>query len=320
MTGQWLKQVESYLWPDGFRRNIWMIVDAARDRRIFWSLREFHLEHYCLYSGPLPAALEAAAPYLVQLDYDDEETRGFLRIAWGNSWGVFLRCETHASMLRRHLRTFLVVRDPAGRRLVFRYYDPRVLRIYLPTCNEEELERLFGPIACFWMEGGTARNLIEFHLNRGSLVQRTLLLETSGSDSSARPGSPKNDGTSRELVHQGLLTMRQEQMAAFSRAEVEKFESWMLNHLLQSFPRQCGGLREAELRELIRYGIKRARVHQITSANDVSRFIDLMAMFGRDFDTDEQRAWASQILANRKTARSKLRALYEAAGAHSSRP
>jgi hypothetical protein len=320
MTAQWLERVEGYLWPNGFSRNIWMIVDGARDRRIFWMLREFHLEYYCLYAGPLPPALEAAAPYLVLLDYNDPETRDFLRNAWGNNWGVFLRCDTHANTLKSHLRGFLVVRDPGGRRLVFRYYDPRVLRIYLATCNEQELERIFGPIACFWTEGRGARNMLEFQLNHGSLVQRTLPLETAASDRGVSPGAPGNRGADREILHKGLLIIRQEQMAAFSRAEVEKFEAWMLNHLMQSFPKQCGGLREAELRELIQYGIKRARVHRITAARDVSKFIDLMMIVGRDFDTDQRSAWAGQILANRKTARSKLRALYEAAEAHPSQP
>ncbi len=114
------------------------------------------MEHYCLYSGPLSAALEAAAPYLVQLDYDDPDTRRFLEHAWGNCWGVFLRCAAHAYTLRRHLREFLVVSDPDGKRLVFRYYDPRVLRIYLPTCTHYELIRFFGPIECIWVEGPDA--------------------------------------------------------------------------------------------------------------------------------------------------------------------
>ena len=81
MKSQWLARIEEQFWPEGFRRDIWMIVDAARDRRIFPMLQEFHLEHYCLYSGTLPPALEAAAPYLVQLDYNDADTHGFLRRA-----------------------------------------------------------------------------------------------------------------------------------------------------------------------------------------------------------------------------------------------
>lgn len=49
-------------------------------------------------------------------------------------------------LLRRHLRTLLRVRDEAGRTLMFRFYDPRVLRAYLPTCTSSEWQSVFGPV------------------------------------------------------------------------------------------------------------------------------------------------------------------------------
>lgn len=177
MSNALISRIEESLWPEGFRRNVWMIVDGARDPRILPLLSELHLEHYCLYAGVLPPALKRVAPYLLQLDYSDEETRRFLEHAWGNSWGVFLKCGQHANAVRKHLRGFLIVHGPDGGRLVFRYYDPRVLRIYLPTCIEEELRTVFGPIECFWMEDGNSpKNMLEFRLNNGELVQSTVSL------------------------------------------------------------------------------------------------------------------------------------------------
>src|SRR5262245_19410132 len=181
MASPWISRVEQHLWPEGFRRNVWMIVDAARDPRILPMLREFHLEYYCLYSGPLPTAVEMAAPYLLQFDYDDKDTHRFLRHAWGNSSGVFLKCGAHVNTLRTHLRELMVVRDPDANRLVFRYYDPRVLRVYMPTCVEEELRRVFGPIECFWTEGSNSHeNMLEFRLQKGKLAPRTLSLSPDG--------------------------------------------------------------------------------------------------------------------------------------------
>ncbi len=37
--------------------------------------------------------------------------------------------------------------------LVFRYYDPRVLRVYLPTCSPAEFARFFGPISAGELAG-----------------------------------------------------------------------------------------------------------------------------------------------------------------------
>jgi hypothetical protein len=179
MTSEWLSRIEGRFWPEGFKRDIWMITDAARDPRIFPMLQELHLEYYCLYAGSLPPVLAAAAPYLVQLDYGYQETRQFLQHAWGNSWGVFLKCGAHANALRRHLRGLLVVLGPEGNRLVFRYYDPRVLRVYLPTCTTDELAAFFGPIERFWMEDEEPGIVLEQSFHETELIDRRFALEPS---------------------------------------------------------------------------------------------------------------------------------------------
>ncbi len=172
-----VRQLEECLWPTGFARDVWMIVDSARDRKIFGLLLEcFYSTMSSLFATPLPPQLESVAPYLVPLDHDDRRTQKFLANAWGNNWGVFLRCDTSQERLRCHLRSFVSVRDPAGGRMLFRYYDPRILRTYLPTCTKGELEYVFGPIECFWTESTNRDHLLKFVLERGKLVQDTISL------------------------------------------------------------------------------------------------------------------------------------------------
>ncbi len=166
-----LSRLESALWPNGAARDIWMILDGARDRRIFTALLDSSAEHACLYSGSLSHELEAAAPHLLQLEFEDKFTRRLLERAWGNHWGILLKSDAGLAKLRRHLRGFLVARDWKGKPFLFRYYDPRVLRVYLPTCNTEELRTVFGPIECFWTEGESAGELLAFRLD----PQRTVL-------------------------------------------------------------------------------------------------------------------------------------------------
>ena len=163
--------LERLLWPKGARRDIWMIVDAARDRRIFGMLLDgFYSEHTCLFSGPLAPELEVAAPYLVRLEYDGKKTRQLIMTAWGNAWGVFLKCDLRAQEITRHLRALLLVQDPKNRTLVFRYYDPRILRAYLPTCTDVELETVFGDIQRFWMEDETPAVALSAGLEHSRLV------------------------------------------------------------------------------------------------------------------------------------------------------
>jgi hypothetical protein len=171
---------EQVLWPRGERSDIWMIVDFARDRQIFPMLLAMSLEYSCLYSGNLPPALAMTAPYLIKLEFDQRETRRLLKASWGNSWGIFLKCDNNLKALRRHLREFLLVRGPGGDTLVFRYYDPRVLRVYLPTCYPDELRQVFGPIESFWMEDANADTLLQFTLDKQKLVTNAISLSTPG--------------------------------------------------------------------------------------------------------------------------------------------
>lgn len=169
--GEVLNRIEQHLWPRGYSRDAWMIVDAARERRIFELLLEcFYSQHSCLFAGPIAPELQVAAPYLVQLSYDDRKTRKFLQTAWGKSWGVFVKCDARMEVLRRHLRTFLLVRDENGNQMMFRYYDPRILRIYLPTCRVGELETVFGPIERFLMEDEVPDTLLDCNFDRKQLV------------------------------------------------------------------------------------------------------------------------------------------------------
>src|ERR1700682_51153 len=100
---------------------------------------------WCLYRGVLPAAVENAAPWLLRLVSGQPYVEQFFARGWNQSWGTLLACAAPSRDLRRHLRRFLRVRTEDGRILVFRYYDPRVLRAYLPTCTPEEIAAFFGP-------------------------------------------------------------------------------------------------------------------------------------------------------------------------------
>jgi hypothetical protein len=168
--------VQQQLWPRGGNKNVWMIVDGARDPKIYWNLTNSHLDCACLYSGDIPSQLEAVAPHLVQLEYDDTSTRDLIKRAWGRSWGVFVSSETSMHRLRRHLRTLLTVQDWRGKQLLFRFYDPRVLRVFIPTCRHDELKQLFGPVRQFAVESESAEELLTFDYAAGSLSHSKLSL------------------------------------------------------------------------------------------------------------------------------------------------
>ena len=153
------------LWPKGARPNVWAIVDGARDPQVWSTLYSSTLERECLYAGSLHPQMERVAPYLVHLEFGDAQTMRLLSRSWGNSWGIFLRCGSTMNSLRKHLRKFLRVTGPQNKHLVFRYYDPRVMRVFLPTCSATQLDQIFGPIECIFAEDDTADNVLEFTID-----------------------------------------------------------------------------------------------------------------------------------------------------------
>jgi hypothetical protein len=106
-----------------------------------------------------------------------------------------------------------------------------------------------------------------------------------------------------------VLTIRPEQLKVLSQAEVQKFEDWVFTHLHKFFPKECAALGEPKLRESIQHGIRRAAHYGITARRDVCKYIDLMIVFGRDFDTDSRSRWAGEILGKRASSAAKMQAL-----------
>ncbi len=119
-------------------------------------------EYVCLYAGPQEPDMLEVAPYLVALPPDHAFTAWLLAQGLGKHWGVFAHTPADMLAMRKHCRTFLKIRDPEGKLVYFRWYDPRVLRTYLPTCNEEEAETVFGPVSHYVIEDAKPDALLKF--------------------------------------------------------------------------------------------------------------------------------------------------------------
>jgi hypothetical protein len=127
-------------------------------------------EFECLYTGQIKPDLAQVAPYLVRLEQNSEFAKWVIAEGWGKHWGVFVVAPVDFRAMRHHLRHFLIVHTSDGKAYYFRYYDPRVLRPYLPTCTAGELTEFFGPIQTWIAEGEDPGALLRFNLADGKLV------------------------------------------------------------------------------------------------------------------------------------------------------
>lgn len=165
-----LEQLKPRLWPQGDDEHTYALLDGARDPRVFPFATESSLPSMCLYAGQLAPALARVAPYLVRLPRNAPASLALLEAAWGRAWGVFLRAPVPMVSVHGHFRRLLRVQDERGTRMLFRFYDPRVLRVYLPTCWPGELTRMFGPVESFVMESPEG-NVLQMRPGRGGLVR-----------------------------------------------------------------------------------------------------------------------------------------------------
>jgi len=162
---------------------LYALLDAARDGRIARLLDQSPEEHASLYEGPQGEELAEVAPYLVRLEPHSPLLAELLRRGWGNAWGLYLFSEEPFRLVRRHFRHFLKVRTEEGRELYFRFYDPRVLRVFLPTCRPDEVLQLFGPVTRFVVEGTDASKALIFSASPAGLhVEERSLLHLSASE------------------------------------------------------------------------------------------------------------------------------------------
>ncbi|RYZ17565.1 MAG: DUF4123 domain-containing protein [Myxococcaceae bacterium] len=132
---------------------LYAVLDAARDPRVLSLLKRGGAPYQSLYQGPEAGELESVAPYLVDLTRNEAALEHLIGAGWGRSWGIFLSGPGPMDATRRHLRRFLKVQEEAtGNRLYFRFYDPRVLRTFLPICTPKQQTEWHAEVDCFFAE------------------------------------------------------------------------------------------------------------------------------------------------------------------------
>jgi hypothetical protein len=105
-----------------------------------------------------------------------------------------------------------------------------------------------------------------------------------------------------------MLQIRAEQMTAFEQAALKTFEEEMVVHLKKFSPQHCEVMGEPRVRSVIELGMERAKTYGFTNRGPVRFYLEMMFMFGSDFDTDPLLPWVVKILNDTATADQMVRA------------
>ena len=250
---------------------LYALLDAYDNPTVPQKVQELGQESaVSLFVGEAEKKYWDLAPYLIMVQ---EETLDWMvRAIWNAPCGVFILSKSGLESLRTHFRRFLIVQLPDGERWYFRYYDHRILKIYLSNCRADELEVFFGPVRAF--------GIPEPESDQVSLLHTGQEVRAVGESSASSP----------------FLRIRREQFQALDQASSEEFEARVIKFMKNAFPAPCKALGDQGIRELIRYGTRTAASYGFTRENDQYQFIELIFLLGRKFDQNPNLPWVQNIL------------------------
>lgn len=157
-------------------KSLYAIIDAARIDRMPALLFELEEdpEYASLFQGFPQEDLFEVAPYLVKLEQRSKLLTWILTNGWGNSWGIFLSTNVELEDLLEHLQKMLPAELPNGEKLLFRFYDPRVLEVYFQNCEEDELGAFLGPTDSIIFEVNAGKMSMQLARNERSSSLRII--------------------------------------------------------------------------------------------------------------------------------------------------
>lgn len=98
-----------------------------------------------------------------------------------------------------------------------------------------------------------------------------------------------------------MLVIRKEQIEKLNEARMRGFEDEMVAHLAEFSPPLFKVIKEDQMREAVRLGLRKAEDYGLTLRGPIRLYLEMMLLFGSHFDTDPQYPWAAEILSDRHT-------------------
>jgi len=252
-----IRKIADQYWKG--RASVSTILDLAHDEIIYSKMLHSDIEYVCLFEGRLAAELEHLAPYLIRLHKNNPFTEWLFDNGGGKNWGIFIQSPADMNTLIRHFRRFVRVYDEEGTPMMFRFYDPRVFRVYLPTCNKSEREYVFGPVERYYAEGRNGE-IIVYASDEGRQIMR---------------------GEKKESA----LIIRREQMEAFERDSLRQFEEEITDFVRYRFP-EVQDKPETALRVAVHEQVAKARSYGLETGRQVITYVTVAWLMGHKFDTD----------------------------------
>lgn len=244
-------------------QRLYAILDACDSPAVQHKVTELEMETcISLYRGMPEEDFSSFAPYLTAVNA--ERFDWIVATLWSEPWGIFLVTLEGLPALRAHFRHFLIVNDPDGKEMYFRFYDPRVLRKFLPTCTAKELKSFYGNIEAF------------VPCDPADTKQAQSLMRAEDASPSVSPSAVHRTGQ--------RFTIRPEQMAVFQPEADAACEARLIRHLETHHAAAVEDLPHEALSAMVHNGIARARKYGMTWESNLISYVALIFEIAPNFD------------------------------------
>ena len=228
------------------------------------------LSMHLLYRQTAYAEWAESGPLLIRMEPDSPLAEHF-ETHWRITAGVRLESSADEEVLAEHLRSLVHARLASGQTILFRYYDPRILPLWLDGVSPEERDRYMGPVQRFYLPSSAGQTLAIEHSDMPTEAAR--------------------------YAEQPWLSISDEQLDKLNGAKQATFDERLLQHLGTHFPSELNHLDEPQRSQLARLCRESAARYGYSSADEVTRWSSLLVVLGDDFPQAPEHARYRELLA-----------------------
>ena len=248
----------------------YLLLDSSQIPDIHARLHQLAINAapHALYLTTQYAELASCGPVLVAVEPDSPLAQAFAE-QWQARAGIWLETDADEHTLIAHLRSLIHVKLEGGVPAFFRYYDPRLTRLWLADLTAGERDRLMGPVCLI-------------RLPDSLLITRQ---------------TPNQPGA--QYADTPWLSLSTQQLEHLSQASRTQFAQLLITHCQHHFP-QCLQALDNHQQLAWAQGCQRNAARQGYSAKDeMLIWVGLYAAFGDEFpDGPDQEAYR-QLLTER---------------------
>jgi len=258
-----LSQLNCYLLLDGAQ-----IDGLAAKIYVLEESPSLHL----LYQQSVYEALAEVGPLLVAVRPHSELAQVFQQ-EWQATAGIWLESDASEDDLVEHLRSLIHVQLEGDQTTLFRYYDPRIMALWLGPLKADERDPLMGP------------------------VQRIRLPADSGAELALlRENKPQTFARYNDTP---WLRLSQEQLEQLNQAKHACFDQRLLAHLQRFFPESLQSMDAAARQQFATLCRQSAARYGYSAADEVARWAGLLVELGSDFPQAPEHDTYRQLLEQR---------------------